>query len=191
MARPREFDSDQVVAAAMKVFWQRGYAGTSAQDLVEGTGLGRGSLYGAFGSKHGLYERALKRYHEHTAGNVALLAEPGPVKDLIRRLLLSVVDNELKDRLGCMTANATLELAGKDEVVTKLVKLNFDRLEGALDGAIRRAQGDGEISADKSARALARFIVNTIQGLRVLGKATAKSDRQRLIDIVDVSLGAL
>lgn len=191
MARPREFDIDQVVDAAMKVFWQRGYAGTSAQDLVEGTGLGRGSLYGAFGSKHNLYERALQRYHEHTASNVALLAEPGPVKDLIRRLLLSIVDTELKDRRGCMAANATLELAGQDEVVAKLVKLNFGRLEGALDGAIRRAQSDGEIPADKNARALARFVVNAIQGLRVVGKATAKSDRQRLIDIVDVTLAAL
>ena len=66
-----------IADAAMQVFWRRGYAATSVQDLVDGTGLGRGSLYNAFGSKQGLYEAALRRYHELTAANLDLLARPG------------------------------------------------------------------------------------------------------------------
>ena len=57
--RPKEFDPEQIADAAMQVFWQRGYAATSIQDLVEGTGLSRSSLYNAFDSKHGLYTCAL------------------------------------------------------------------------------------------------------------------------------------
>jgi len=90
--RLKEFEKNDIAEAAMKVFWQRGYAGTSIQDLVEGTGLGRGSLYNAFGRKYGLYEFALKLYYyEITASNMAILSEDGTVRELIRRLLIKIV----------------------------------------------------------------------------------------------------
>ena len=62
MARPRTFDEHEVVAAARDEFWERGYAATSVDDLTAATGLGKGSLYGAFGDKHTLYLRALDDY---------------------------------------------------------------------------------------------------------------------------------
>ena len=62
MARPRKFAEGDVVAAARDEFWTRGYAATSVDDLTAATGLGKGSLYGAFGDKHGLYLRALDDY---------------------------------------------------------------------------------------------------------------------------------
>jgi len=62
MARPREFDEDVVLGKVLSVFWERGYDGTSVEDLVERTGLGRASLYGAFGDKERLFERALALY---------------------------------------------------------------------------------------------------------------------------------
>src|SRR5262249_19249611 len=62
MARPRKFDEAQVLRAAMDQFWTAGYAGTSLDNLTEITGLGRGSLYGAFGDKRTLFLRALRDY---------------------------------------------------------------------------------------------------------------------------------
>ena len=62
MARPRTFDEGDVVAAARDEFWNRGYAATSVDDLTAATGLGKGSLYGAFGDKHSIYLRALDDY---------------------------------------------------------------------------------------------------------------------------------
>ena len=62
MPRPRKFDESDVVAAARDEFWLRGYAATSVDDLTSVTGLGKGSLYGAFGDKHGLFLRALDDY---------------------------------------------------------------------------------------------------------------------------------
>ncbi|WP_438281669.1 TetR/AcrR family transcriptional regulator [Pseudomonas alabamensis] len=192
--RSREFDPDAIAEAAMRVFWQRGYAGTSIQDLVEGTGLGRGSLYNAFGSKQGLYEFALSRYYDMTAFNVALLAEEGPVKELIRRLLHKIVAEELHDteNLGCMVANASLEVARHDSGIAELVAKNFSRMERALTAVFLRGQAAGEIEAGRRPEALARFVVSTIQGIRVIGKGGAREDRsERLADIVEVAVGAL
>ena len=192
--RPKIFDADVVVDSAMQIFWQKGYAATSIQDLVDGTGLGRGSLYNAFESKHGLYESALRRYHELTQPNIALLAQAGLVKPLVQQLLLHIVENELSlsPASGCMAANASLELASHDDVVAQLVAHNFARLERALEEAIQRGQATGEIDPHKPALALARYVLNTIQGLRVLGKDVAHPDRQqRLLDVVEVTLSVL
>ena len=192
--RNKEFEQDEIVDAAMQVFWQLGYCATSIQDLVDGTGLSRSSLYNAFENKHGLYEHALRRYHDLTASNIALLQESGSVRKLIQQLLLRIVNDELSDtgQRGCLAANASLELAGQDESIAKLVSLNFLRLEKALERALIRGQENGEILAHKKPRALARFIVNTIQGLRVLSKGSAHQNRrQRLLDVVDIAMDAL
>lgn len=192
--RPKEFDPEQIADAAMQVFWQRGYAATSIQDLVEGTGLSRSSLYNAFDSKHGLYTCALKRYQERSNANIALLAQDAPAKELVRQLLLRIVDDELDDtqRLGCLAANAALEVAGQDPVVAELVAQNFRRVEGALERVLRRGQEQGDIDPDKNPRALASFVVCTVQGLRVLGKGSAADERrERLSNVLEVVLQSL
>jgi len=192
MPRPREFDDERVLDAAMEAFWARGYAATSAQDLVDATGLGRSSLYNAFAGKHQLYERALRRYLErNTEADVALLDRPGPVKERVRELLLGVIDADLGDpqRRGCLAVNAAIELAGKDEAVTVAVRRVFARVEEALVVALERGQLDGEITGARSARALARFVLNAIYGLRVLGKAA--TDRAPLLDVVEATVSAL
>lgn len=192
--RTKAFEPDEIADAAMKVFWQRGYAATSVQDLVEGTGLSRSSLYSTFENKQGLYQQALRRYQAVTTANVELLAGPGSPKALIRQLLMRIVEDELGDpqRRGCLVANATLELAGQDDAVADLVAHNFQRLQTALEKLIQRGQQSGEVAAGKSPRALARFFVNTMQGLRVLSKGSpARQRRQCLLDVIDVALDTL
>lgn len=192
--RPKEFDPDQIADAAMQVFWQRGYAATSIQDLVEGTGLSRSSLYNAFDSKHGLYTCALKRYQEQSNANITLLAQDAPAKALVRQLLLRIVDDELDDtqRLGCLAANAALEVAGQDPVVAELVAQNFRRVEAALERLLRRGQAEGDIDPGKNPAALASFVVCTVQGLRVLGKGSAPDERrERLLNVLEVVLQSL
>lgn len=129
--RTKAFNHDEIVDAAMQVFWQLGYSATSIQDLVDATGLSRSSLYNAFENKHGLYAQALRRYHELTARNITLLQEPGPVKELVRRLLMRIVNDELDGsaQRGCLAANAALELAGPDDSITELLAGNFLRLK--------------------------------------------------------------
>lgn len=192
--RTKAFEPDEIADAAMEVFWHRGYAATTIQDLVEGTGLSRSSLYDTFQNKEGLYQQALRRYSSVTTANVELLTGPGSPRTLIRQLLTKVAESELNDpqQRGCLVANASLELAGQDEAVAELVRHNFQRLQKALQQLIERGQRTGEIRTDKNARALARFFVATVQGLRVLGKGTQVSQRRRcLMDVIDVALDTL
>ena len=188
------FDPDQAADAAMRVFWRKGYAATSIQDLVDGTGLSRSSLYNTFESKHGLFQHALKRYHCETAAIVALVAEDGPALERVRALLQRIVAAELGDDLacGCLVANTALELGGRDDAVTALLGEHFSTLESALEALMQRGQQQGDIDADMEPRALARFVVATIQGLRVLGRGHADpAQGRRLADVVDIALSAL
>jgi len=193
--RTKEFETDEIADAAMHVFWRRGYAATSVQDLVDGTGLSRSSLYSAFQSKQGLYQQALRRYELLTTlNNVKLLSGSGPAKALIRQLLLNIVEEELSDpeHKGCLVANACLELAGHDEEVAEFVVSNLQKIQHALENLLIKAQQSDEIASTQNPRALASFFVNTIQGLRVLGKGSPLQERrQSLMDVVEVALSIL
>lgn len=193
--RTKEFETDEIADAAMQVFWRRGYAATSVQDLVDGTGLSRSSLYSTFQNKQGLYQKALQRYELLTTlNNVKLLSGSGSAKALIRQLLLNIIEDELNDseHKGCLVANACLELAGHDEDVAQFVVSNLQKLQHALESLLIKAQQSGEISSTQNPRALASFFVNTIQGLRVLGKGSPLEQRKQcLMDVVEVALNVL
>lgn len=177
----------------MDVFWDRGYAQTSAQDLVDRTGLGRGSLYNAFGSKHGLFEVALQRYDEQTSIPTMrrLEDEKRPAVDRLRELLESVVSEETADppeHRGCLVVNSAIELAGRDEKVMEVVRRTFARMEDSLVVCVRHGQAEGTIAPGRNPRELARFLLNSMYGLRVMGKV---ADRQTMSGIVETVLRSL
>ncbi|KLK91930.1 TetR family transcriptional regulator [Microvirga vignae] len=192
--RPREFDSEAAADAIMRVFLKHGYAATSMDDLIRETGLSRSSIYNAFGSKQQMYQVALQQYHKTTSANVNLVAQDGPLKDIVRKLMMSVVNDELsgRDDRGCLVANSSLDVAPHDPQIAALVADHLTRLENALNAAIKRGQEKNELSGDRDSRALARFVVSSVQGLRVMGKGSAEQGRRRrLLDIVNITLDAL
>ncbi|GAA4151094.1 TetR/AcrR family transcriptional regulator [Actinomadura keratinilytica] len=192
MGRTREFDVDAAVADAMDLFWRRGYAATSIQDLVAATGVGRGSLYAAFGSKDGLYEAALRRYAEESLGCMRQrLERAAPVRTVLRDLLLELVDETVADpeRRGCLMTNTAVERLPGDPLAGRVVGRALDLLAELVEAALRRGRERGELPADADVTALADFVVTTVQGLRVQGKAGA--DRRRLVAVVDTALRAL
>lgn len=192
MARPREFSDPDVIDAAMEVFWEKGYEATTTQDLCRRTGLGRGSLYNAFGSKHRLYEEAIRRYAATAAdAQLAMLAEPGSVRERLRTLMLGVIDADLADpgRRGCLALNAATEPSGRTEDVAVLVHRQFVDLERALCHLVTVGQRTGELSADRPPLQVARAFQSAYYGLRVLAKVT--DDRTALLDAVDGTLATL
>jgi TetR/AcrR family transcriptional repressor of nem operon len=192
MARPRKFDETQALTAAMETFWRRGYEATSTRDLSDSTGLGQSSLYNVFGDKRALYLRALRRYYEtYTAEQTALLDRPGPVKDRLRDLMVRAVDTDLSDpdASGCFSINASVEKADGDDDVREEVRRHFTTVEQALAGTIARGQRAGEISSERSAGTLARQVLSTYYGLRVL--ARIQKDRDALLSVVESTLDAL
>ncbi|MEU6784233.1 TetR/AcrR family transcriptional regulator [Nonomuraea angiospora] len=192
MGRPKQFDPDAAVGHAMDVFWRKGYAATTPQDLVDALGIGKGSLYNAFGSKHALFEAALSRYRDsQAAALIEMLEEPGPVKDRLRRALrlLSEMDLADPDRRGCMAVNTAAELGQADESAAQLVRRMFDRTEDAFRALVEEGRRTGEISADRDARAVGSLLLNTVVGMRLLARVADGPDRlTRVVDAVVDSL---
>lgn len=171
--RPRQFEDEDVIDAAVAVFSVNGFAGTSAQDLCDGTGLGRGSLYNAFGSKQGLYEQALLRSHEQTmAAQLAILMQPGPVKARLHTLLLWGMDEDLSQpgQHDAMVLFSALERGSKDETVATLNQEYRQRLEQTLVAVFTEGQRTGEVAGKASAMQMARGFLAGYYGLRVLSR---------------------
>jgi len=192
MARLREFDTEAAVHAAMVAFRQHGYEGTSIQDLVDATGVGRGSLYAAFGSKDGLWLAAMDRYREQYATPlIGLLRSGAPVRQLVREVLVAVVDDVVRDgnRLACLIVGAAVERAAVDPETARRLRTTTESLEDALTEIIAAGQAAGELAGWRDPRDLARFVVMTLQGLRVMG--AINPDRRSLMAAAEVAVGAL
>ncbi|MCX4669239.1 TetR/AcrR family transcriptional regulator [Streptomyces sp. NBC_01381] len=192
MGRPKQFDPDAAVEQAMGVFWRKGYAATTPQDLVDALGIGKGSLYNTFGSKHALFERALRRYRDSQAlALIEMLEESGPVKERLRAALWLLVDMDLADpdRRGCMAVNTAAELAGVDEVATELVRRMFDRTEEAFQALIEKGQRAGEIDPARDARGAGSLLLTTVVGLRLMARVAEGPDR--LSRVIDATVDAL
>ncbi|SHF46507.1 TetR/AcrR family transcriptional regulator [Streptoalloteichus hindustanus] len=189
MARVREFDTDVAVRRAMELFWRQGYEATSVQDLVDATGVGRGSLYAAFGCKEGLYEAALRRYVEGSTHE--LLLRDAPVREVVRDYLLALVDEAVDDheRRGCLVTNAAVERLPHSGVTGRIVRDALDAVRDCVLAVLRRAADRGELSPEIDLVATADFVVTAVQGLRVMGKAYP--DRRTLTGVVDTAVRVL
>ena len=193
MARPREFDEERVLDAVMETFCRNGYEGTSAQDLVDATGLGRGSLYAAYANKDGLFEQALRRYHKRAQAQVDKLGQEGSPIGRLRALMIDIVEADLnaRQKRGCLATNSAVEMAGRDPGVAELVRRNFDILTRGIEQTIRRGQTAGEIRPEADAGILALYLFNAVQGLRVLAKTSRPKDRPKLVAVIDQTIAAL
>jgi TetR/AcrR family transcriptional repressor of nem operon len=171
--RPREFDRDEILNRAIDLFWQRGYEATPISELVQELGIGRQSLYLAFGNKRQLFEEALDRYAEMEIGPILVqLRAPGSPLDNVRSVLLFLQKRaSSNDFKGCMIGHAAGEFGTRDPELSRHLARTFQRLEDAFSNALTRARDAGELSADRNPRALARLLVTTIQGVALWGPA--------------------
>jgi TetR/AcrR family transcriptional repressor of nem operon len=171
MARPREFDRDQVLEQAMELFWHYGYAGTSLEQLDRATKLKRGSLYNAFGDKRRLFLESLDRYGAQEIGAaVALLSGPGAAVKKVRALFMAAVGavETGGDRRGCLLCNSAIELAPHDKAVEAKVVTHLGALRAAFHQALK-AEPNGRPAKD--AARLADQLTANYMGLLVMAKA--------------------
>jgi TetR/AcrR family transcriptional repressor of nem operon len=192
MARTKDFDESEVLAKAVNLFWLKGYNATSMQDLVDTLGISRSSLYDTYGDKHSLFIKALESYQCTNMGKfVEIIEGDRPAKEAIKHLLQFVVDSLLKDKSqkGCFLVNAEVEVALHDKEVSEMIQQNDQNIEDAFFRVIEKGQQSGEFANTQSARALARFVFNTVKGIQV----TAKSTNERAVfdDIINLALGVL
>lgn len=192
MPRPKEFDRDQVLDLATDLFWRRGYEATSIGELVEALGIGRQSLYDTFGDKHALYLAALDRYRQRHGGMVGIVLETEqPLRRAMRSLFEGVIDHLLSDPEGkaCMMVAAVSERCPKDaEVATRFCQ-NLEGMERAFTRRFARAREEGEIARHLEPTALARYFINTLNGLQITAKAIR--ERRALLEIAEVAMAVL
>ena len=178
MARPRTFEEGDVIAAARDEFWERGYAATSVDDLTAATGLGKGSLYGAFGDKHSLYLRTLDDYIASSLDEVrAGLRDPniGAYERLARHIRGQVKAIAAdKSRRGCLMAKSAAELGGTDDTVGAKVAQAYATWRDELATCIKEAQRDGDIDAKQNPQVLASTLLAFMRGQEALHKGGAK-----------------
>lgn len=175
MGRPREFDADKALAGIMDVFWANGFEGASMRDLVDRTGLKKGSLYAAFGDKRAMYHKALALYDSIWIDRaVCGLTGDAPPLARIDAFLQSAIRGKPgeTDRRGCFICNASVDQAPLDPDAARMVQASFGRMETALAEAVAEVRPGG--AADGVERD-ARHLMSVYFGLRVLSKAGAET----------------
>jgi AcrR family transcriptional regulator len=190
VGRPRAFNQDEALDRAMHVFWQKGFEGSSLNDLTTAMGIQPTSLYVAFGNKQALFEQALARY---LAGPVAFMhgaLEEPTAYAVAERILRQTAEflAERRLRRGCMTIQAAL-VGGKEAepVRRKLIVLRVKE-QYALRRRFERAKSEGDLPKDVDAADLARFITAVFQGMTV--QAINGATRKELLRLGAIALRA-
>jgi TetR/AcrR family transcriptional repressor of nem operon len=192
MARPKEFDKHEVLGKAICVFSDKGYNGTSMQDLVDGLGISRSTMYETFSNKHTLYVEALESYQKSAREQVYdIIKDSSGAKQAIQRLLEMAVSKLLDSdqQNGCLLINAETEVAAHDVGIKEMVCKSGLHMESVFMQIIVKGQEDGELSSRHNAKALARFITNTAKGLQV--STTSINDRTFFDDVIQTTLSLL
>lgn len=167
MARPREYDRDEVVDAAMRVFGTRGYAGSSVSDLQAATGLCRASLYGTFGDKEGLLRAALASYTERFAVQLGLARDDAPP---LRAFLLATLDMNECGGPGCFVSQLALELENLPETARNEVCSVLSRTDRLVEEIVRESQRLGEIGPAHDPELIARLVTVFQRGLGLVSR---------------------
>lgn len=187
MARPKEFDRDDALGRAMKVFWTHGYDKTSIEDLVKGTGVGRQSLYDTFGDKRAIYLAALDLFRR-THAKEAVVRKASPLATLeasFRRMARAAVAG---DGERCMMVDAAVEMRKMPcEDVERALREHLRQNERIIRDLLKEAEEAGEIAQGLDHLAIARTMINAIHGLRV----TAPFDHGMFEDVVRQTLASI
>ncbi|BCY09151.1 TetR/AcrR family transcriptional regulator [Actinoplanes sp. L3-i22] len=180
MARPRAFDEQSVLDAAVRQFRTGGYAGTSLDDISAATGVGRGSLYASFGDKHTVFIKAL---HEYVRQALIQTHDEldGPDESAIDRLhtwILAGAGFVLRDdeHFGCMAGKFALEVGDRDTEAHDVILDVFSQQQRALADCVAAAQRHGDLAPDADGCAIACLVLALNRGMDVMAKGGIGQD---------------
>ncbi len=189
LGRPREFCVDEALAAALKVFWRKGYDGASLTDLTEAMGVTRPSLYCAFGNKEALFRKALDLYEREKLAFVDDALAAPTAYEVAQRLLYGGCDAHTADpdTPGCLGVNSVLSCGGpaSDSVRQEILGRRLG-VEAKLRERFERAKVDGDLVADCDAGALTLYVLTLGQGVAL--QAGAGATRDQLRSVVQMAL---
>ncbi|HZC23535.1 MAG TPA: TetR/AcrR family transcriptional regulator [Candidatus Binatia bacterium] len=169
MGRPRGFSEEKALDAAMRVFWEKGYAGASLDDLTGAMGINRSSLYASFGDKEELFNRVITRYSEGPLAFIREALQQPTARAVIEALLRSTVAflGDSTHPRGCLSLQGGLACgSGSEGVIRAMIDWRRQGLK-ILEKRMRQAQKKGDLSRDVNAKDLARYISVVMNGLSV------------------------
>ncbi|MFW2349796.1 TetR/AcrR family transcriptional regulator [Qipengyuania sp.] len=185
--RPREFDTDEALGEALRVFWMKGYEGASLTDLTEAMGITRPSLYAAFGNKETLFRQALDLYEKDKLAYIGEAVEAPTARAVAETLLIGAVDvatgGECRGCMGVISSVAcqSVEPSIRDDVNARAEsarQLIIDRIQQAID--------DGDFAVPTNAIAMTRYLLALMQGISV--QAQSGATRQELMEVAESAL---
>jgi TetR/AcrR family transcriptional repressor of nem operon len=189
VARALEFDYDKAIAKATRIFWKKGYSGTSLRDLLKGMGIGEGSFYNTLKSKKRLYVECLKHYND-TVGRRRLTAlfSSASAKEGVRGLFKTVLDDLDDPRTPrvCLIARSVSSDVLSESDLGKLVQSDMASLFGAFSECLKSAKNTGELPPEFEPEVVAQIIGTYFQGL--FRTALLCHDRHQLERQVDLFL---
>ena len=177
MGRPASFDQTEMLDTIQSVFWDNGYSATSLDDIMQSTGLGKGSLYGAFGSKQEMYLLAFTDYCDWVVADIRKRLRGNDADAIVR--LRAYVQTAAKGganaRRGCMLAKGTAEVAGRFPEADKIIERTFKTMEREIVRCVRQAQSARDIAADRDARTIGVTLLAVVRGMGALAQAGTSS----------------
>ena len=191
MGRPRSFDVDRALDRALRVFWRKGYEGTSLLDLTEAVGVNRPSLYAAFGDKKALFRKALDHYLTGPAAYTQEALKQPTARAVVERLLQGAADLNTASRNpgGCLMVQGALACSeASDSIRQELVACRAAG-EAAIRRRFQRAKSEGDLLADTDPADLARYVATIIYGMA--GQAAGGASRDKLQRVVEMTLRTL
>lgn len=192
MPKLKQFDRGHVLKEAAQIFKQKGYNGTSIDDILKATGLSRSSLYDSFQDKHSLYLQALEVYKQHENQSYQDVHQKElngfekielVFKEVVKHLIENPNDN------GCLLVNAAAEMSKQCDKTSQVVCNNKGEVQNLFDTWIKDAQKRGLVKLNKPVEFYGQFLFNTLCGLKVLSQSGA--DKAELDNVVKVTLAAL
>ena len=192
MVRTRTFDPTEALSKAVDLFAAKGYANTSMEDIVQVTGVSRYGLYGTFGNKRELFEKALDKYADSIGKQSFLrLLEPEASLPDIRQIFDERVTDmcALEERKGCLVIHTAMQLAPQDPELRGVLQQFMKRMSKLFAIGLESAREKGQVKSDLDVRAAADMLTSTMFGLAVLGRAGF--ERATLDGIVDGAMAAL
>jgi AcrR family transcriptional regulator len=186
--RPREFCVDEALAAALRVFWTKGYEGASLTDLTEAMGITRPSLYAAFGNKEALFRKALDLYEHDKLAYVGVALEAPTARGVAERMLSGVLEMQTtgSDPKGYLGVIATVACGTEAQSIKADVVARQASSHAALLRRFERAKADGDLPDHIQPASLVRYLTAVSQGLCVQAGSGATPDELRRI--VDTTL---
>jgi AcrR family transcriptional regulator len=184
--RPREFDVEEALAAALRVFWQKGYEGASLTDLTEAMGITRPSLYAAFGNKEALFKQALDLYEREKLAYVRRALEAPTARGVARRILDGTIGNITSECPGCLGVMTAVQCGSQDSPIRDDVKVRAQAARSAVVERMQRAIDAGDFTIPVEAEAMTRYLIALVQGISV--QAGGGASAEELQHVADAAL---